>query len=108
MLPVFREKADTPAMIHHALKLIQKQTNHLNPGQTPVMTADQPLYAITKQIQWAKSETFGEEKFLVIGVSNEESADALLRDGSHGLLAGNVTPIPAGLFERVHASFELV
>ena len=66
MLPVFREKADTPAMIHHALKLIQKQTNHLNPGQTPVMTADQPLYAIAKQIQWAKSETLGEEKFLVL------------------------------------------
>ena len=40
LLPVFQEHANTPAMIHHAMLLIQQQTKDLNPGQTPVMTAD--------------------------------------------------------------------
>ena len=40
LLPVFQEHANTPTMIHHAMLLIQQQTKDLNPGQTPVMTAD--------------------------------------------------------------------
>ena len=27
-------------------------TNHLDSGQTTIMVADQPVYAITKQLQW--------------------------------------------------------
>ena len=46
LLPVFREHANTPAMIHHAMLLIQQQTKYLNPGQTPAMTVDQPLFAL--------------------------------------------------------------
>ena len=51
LLPVFRDTAHTPAMIKHGVDVIRDATLHLNPGQVPVMTVDQPLYAIAKQIQ---------------------------------------------------------
>ena len=35
-------------------------------GQVPVMTVDQPLYALAKEIQWSKPDVQGEEKFLVM------------------------------------------
>lgn len=34
-------------------------------GQTPIITMDQPLYAVAKQIQWS-SETHGEDHFVVM------------------------------------------
>ena len=46
LFPVFQEHANTPAMIHHAMLLIQQQTKYLNPGQTPVMTANQTLFTL--------------------------------------------------------------
>ena len=64
LLQVFREHANTPAMIHHAMLLIQQQTKHLNLGHTPVITADQPLFALAKKIQWLKSDVLGENKHL--------------------------------------------
>ena len=33
---------------------------HLNPGQVPVLAADQPLYALAKEIQWTWPATHGE------------------------------------------------
>ena len=33
LLPLFREHANTPAMIHHAMLLVKKQTEYLNPGK---------------------------------------------------------------------------
>ena len=66
LLPLFRDQAHTPAMIYHAMVLIQKQIEYLNPGQIPIMTVDQPLFAIAKEIQWLKPECLGEDKFLVM------------------------------------------
>ena len=48
---VFRDTAHTPAMIKHGMDVIRDATLHVNPGQVPAMTVDQPLYAIAKQIQ---------------------------------------------------------
>ena len=39
---------------------------HLNPGQAPVVTFDQPLFVLAKQIQWKWQESYGEDK-LVLG-----------------------------------------
>ena len=64
LLPMFREYANTPAMIHHAMFLI-KQTELLHSGQVPVMKADQPLYALAKEIQWSNL-VFLEKIFLVM------------------------------------------
>ena len=41
-------------------------TEILNPGQTSVLVADQPLYAIIKLIQWQFPDTLGEDKLVVI------------------------------------------
>ena len=41
-------------------------TELLNPGQTCVLGADQPLYAIIKLIQWQFPDTLGEDKLVVI------------------------------------------
>lgn len=38
----------SPAMIKHSLMVIARVVGFLNPGQTPVLTFDQPLYAIDK------------------------------------------------------------
>lgn len=39
---------------------------YLNPDQVPVITADQPIYALAKQIQWHWPDLYGEDKFVVM------------------------------------------
>jgi hypothetical protein len=41
-------------------------TETLNSGQTPVLGADQPLYAIAKQLQWSFPDKVGEDKLVVM------------------------------------------
>jgi hypothetical protein len=48
------------------MEKVKEVTNFLNPGQTPVMTADQPLFVLAKQIQWQWADLYGEEKFVII------------------------------------------
>ncbi|KAH3830803.1 hypothetical protein DPMN_104056 [Dreissena polymorpha] len=38
----------------------------LNPGQVVVLTADQPVYALTKQIQLRWPEIYGEDKIVMM------------------------------------------
>ena len=40
--------------------------SRVNPQQTPVITVDQPLYALSKQIQWNCPQTFGEHQFVFV------------------------------------------
>lgn len=53
-------------MIKHSLDVISKAVEHLNPGQTPVVTFDQPLYALAKQIQLKWPDRYGEDKLVVM------------------------------------------
>ena len=64
-LPIFRNKASTSPMIYHAMSTIKSATETLNPGQTPVITLDQPLYAIAKAIQWSPRTDFNEDNYCV-------------------------------------------
>ena len=66
LLPLFYEKADTPAMIKHGMDVIREATSFLNPGQVPVITLDQPLFALAKAIQWKWPIGYGEDKFIVM------------------------------------------
>jgi len=66
MLPLFYEKAVTFAMIKHGMTLVKQITDHLNPGQIPVIALDQPLYTLAKYIQWQFPETFGEQRYVVM------------------------------------------
>ena len=65
-LPLFLDSAHTVAMIRHSIDVVTKAVNHLNPGQIPVVTFDQPLFALAKQIQWTWPESYGEDKFVVM------------------------------------------
>jgi hypothetical protein len=66
LLPLFPEKAATPAMIKHGMNVIKDATQFLNEGQIPVMTVDQPLFALAKYIQWKSPQTHGEDKYVVM------------------------------------------
>ena len=41
------------------MDIIREVTHHVNPGQIPVLTVDQPLYAIAKRIQWKWPDEWG-------------------------------------------------
>ena len=40
LLPLLNDSVNSPAMVFHCLQLISNLTNHLNPVQNPVITAD--------------------------------------------------------------------
>jgi len=66
MLPVFREISSSASMVNHAMDIAKASTDYLNPGQKPVIVADQPLYALMKKIQWKYPEAKGEDEFVVM------------------------------------------
>ena len=64
LLPLFKEEAHSVAMIKHAMDVVRNCTSHLNPGQTPVITMDQPLYTLCKKIQWDLGGGYGEDRYV--------------------------------------------
>ena len=54
------------AMTRHSMGVVKKAVEVLNPGQTPVIACDQPLFMIAKQIQWMWTEQYGEDSFVVM------------------------------------------
>ena len=63
LLPQFYENAASIAMVKHGMDIQKDITNYLNPGQIPVITFDQPLFAIGKYVQWKWPESYGEKFF---------------------------------------------
>ena len=45
------EKEDIPAMIKFGMDVINQVTTFLNLGQVPIITVDQPMFALAKVIQ---------------------------------------------------------
>ena len=80
LLPLFPEAAHSVATIFHAMNVVKAVVAHLNPGQVPVLVADQPLFLIAKKIQWNYPQIFGEEQFVVFlgGMHIEMTAFRLL------------------------------
>uniref|UniRef100_A0A1X7TUM9 Uncharacterized protein n=1 Tax=Amphimedon queenslandica TaxID=400682 RepID=A0A1X7TUM9_AMPQE len=66
LLPLFYEKAATAAMIKHGMDVIRKTMEYLNPGQTPIVTFDAPLFALAKQIQWNWPQTYGQNVIIAM------------------------------------------
>ena len=64
--PLFPHKAASASSMKHAMELPMQGQTRLNPGQTSVIGADQPLYAIIKLIQWQFPDTLGYDKLVVI------------------------------------------
>ena len=51
LLPLFAECAHSLAMIKHAIIVVMKAVEHLNPGQTAVIAFDQPLFALGNTVE---------------------------------------------------------
>lgn len=66
LLPLFHEKSATPAMIKHGMDVVRQTVEYLNPGQVPVTTFDQPLFALAKLVQWKWPDTHGERVHVVM------------------------------------------
>ncbi|VDH96881.1 Hypothetical predicted protein [Mytilus galloprovincialis] len=68
LLPLFHEQAKSVAMIRHSLNIIRSAVRKLNPGQTPVVAFDQPLFTVAKLIQWNWPQIYGEDHFVMMFV----------------------------------------
>ena len=49
LLPLFTETADSTAMLRHSMDFTKAAVQYLNPGQIPVLTTDQPPFAMLKK-----------------------------------------------------------
>src|SRR6218665_385514 len=76
MLPLFHENAHNVSMIRHSMDVVKAAVSKLNPGQVPVITFDQPPYALAKLIQWNWPESYGVSKFVIMlgGLHTEMAA----------------------------------
>ena len=48
LIPLFRDTFRSPVVIRHAMDLITKAENYLNPGQVSILKVDEPLHEISK------------------------------------------------------------
>ena len=111
LLPLFLERAHTIAMKRHSMNVFRKCIEYLNPGQIPVITFDQPLFALAKKIQWKWSESYGEDELVVMfgGLHIELAALKMVGDwqqGSgwvHALVQAEITT-PGTADSFLHAS----
>ena len=62
--------------------IVKNAVDNLNPGQVPIITVNQPLYTLCKQIQWRWPERYGEDHFIVMfgGLHIEVNALKVLGD----------------------------
>ena len=49
IFPLFIEKVHSPCRVKHFMEIVRDGTEFLNPGQTPVIGMDQPLYSLAKK-----------------------------------------------------------
>ena len=66
LLPLFYEKAATPAMVKHGMDVLRQAITFLNPNQIPVITVDQPLFALAKMVQRKWPASHGEQAYVVM------------------------------------------
>ena len=52
LLSLISEPITAPATVHHAANIAKNITGKLNPDQNLIITADQPVCALGKQLQW--------------------------------------------------------
>ncbi|KAJ8386023.1 hypothetical protein AAFF_G00178440 [Aldrovandia affinis] len=110
LLPLLQDQAHSVATVKHVMDKIKEIVAFLNPGQVPVIAADQPIYAVAKQVQWHWPENYGEDKFVImfgglhIEMAALKSIGTLLQDsGWTGALveAGIASPGTADSFLTV-------
>ena len=60
LLPLIDESINSTAMVRHCIEIVQNITYSLNPGQKVIITADQPVYALGKQVQWMYNDRYSD------------------------------------------------
>ena len=83
---------------YHSMEVVEKTTQLLNPGQICVDESDQPVYKLSKKLQWRFPDRFGPEKYIRLFGSLNLEKSILLLCGS--LIEGS------GL-DKIMASYEL-
>jgi len=108
LLPLFDEKSTDPSMVYHAMLLVKNSTDYVNPGQTAVMTCDQPIYAVAKQLQWSTAHPkISEDNFFLLlgGLHLEKSCLKLvgevLKDSEWTLLLAGSGIFTSGVAESL-------
>ena len=66
ILPLISKPVHTVKAQYHCMGIISHTIKHINPGQIPIDTCDQPVFALTKEIQWRYPEMFSEEQYFSI------------------------------------------
>ncbi|KAK3889182.1 hypothetical protein Pcinc_006754 [Petrolisthes cinctipes] len=96
LLPLFYEKSATPAMIKHGIDVLRQAVEFLNPGQIPVTTFDQPLFALAKCIQWKWPDTHAHltrtrhaQQTTLLTLHNLQKEAFLLSEGSKDFVCFN-------------------
>eukprot|EP00794_Sanderia_malayensis_P004062 gene4062-4614_t len=86
MLPLLKDSINSKAVVCHLMKIIAKTLTTVNPEQSPTITADQPVYALAKQIQWQFPSRLGEDKMVVMmgDLHTEMATMAMIGDWLEG------------------------
>ena len=63
IMPMINKPAHTLGTQYHVMSINRKIRNFLNTSQTPLDVCDQPVYALTKTIQWRFPTEFGMESY---------------------------------------------
>ena len=63
ILPLIDSPVHTLDTQHHCMDIIEKTIQILNPGQICVDESDQPVYKLSKELQWRFPSRFGPDKY---------------------------------------------
>ena len=66
ILPIISNEVHKIETQHHCMTITKDTINKLNPGQTPLDVSDQPVYALSKTIQWRFNNQFGQGEYFVM------------------------------------------
>ena len=66
VLSIVPKPVHTLSTQYHCMEIIKQTIAYLNPGQTPVVVCNQPVFALIKEIQWGYPETFGSSSYLCL------------------------------------------
>ena len=63
LFPLINKSVNSFPSQHHCMEITIKTMSFLNPGQTPIDVCDQPVFALTKEIQIRNQSKFGIDKY---------------------------------------------
>ena len=63
-LPLLKDEIQSPSTIRHLMNVITSIIKRVDSTQAPVITADQPVYALGKYLQWKHPTIYGEDQIV--------------------------------------------